>query len=197
MAIVATPIVVGIGAGLIGYYLYPYVTKITAAIGDLINTFTTLQPILMSILIACSFAFLIISPISTVAIGMAIQLNGVSAAAMGVAATTVVLVVNSWKVNKPGVTLAIALGAMKMMMPNLFRKPIILVPCLFTAIISAIPVALFSVSGTPASAGFGLVGLVGPLASLDAGLSIILLLISWFVVPIVAAFVGQILFEKS
>jgi uncharacterized membrane protein len=31
---------------------------------------------------------------------------------MGVAATTVVLVVNSWKVNKPGVTLAIALGAM-------------------------------------------------------------------------------------
>ncbi|MDG4630977.1 PTS sugar transporter subunit IIC, partial [Enterococcus faecalis] len=84
-------------------YLYPYVTKITAAIGDLINTFTTLQPILMSILIACSFAFLIISPISTVAIGMAIQLNGVSAgaAAMGVAATTVVLVVNSWKVNKP------------------------------------------------------------------------------------------------
>ncbi len=50
--------------------------------------------------------------------------------------------------------------------------------------------------GTPASAGFGLVGLVGPLASLDAGLSIILLLISWFVVPIVAAFVGQILFEK-
>jgi uncharacterized membrane protein len=199
VAIVATPIVVGIGAGLIGYYLYPYVTKITAAIGDLINLFTTLQPILMSILIACSFAFLIISPISTVAIGMAIQLNGVSAgaAAMGVAAaTTVVLVVNSWKVNKPGVTLAIALGAMKMMMPNLFRKPIILVPCLFTAIISAIPVALFSVSGTPASAGFGLVGLVGPLASLDAGLSIILLLISWFVVPIVAAFVGQILFEK-
>ena len=63
VAIVATPIVVGIGAGLIGYYLYPYVTKITAAIGDLINTFTTLQPILMSILIACSFAFLIISPI--------------------------------------------------------------------------------------------------------------------------------------
>lgn len=199
VAIVATPIVVGIGAGLIGYYLYPYITKITAAIGDLINTFTTLQPILMSILIACSFAFLIISPISTVAIGMAIQLNGVSAgaAAMGVAATTVVLVVNSWKVNKPGVTLAIALGAMKMMMPNLFRKPIILVPCLFTAIISAIPVALFSVSGTPASAGFGLVGLVGPLASLDAGLSMILLLISWFVVPIVAAFVGQILFEKK
>ena len=59
---------------------------------------------------------------------------------------------------------------MKMMMPNLFKYPIILIPCLFTATISAIPVVLFNISGTPQSAGFGLVGLVGPLASLDAGL---------------------------
>lgn len=53
VAIVLTPIVVGVGAGLIGYYLYPYVTAITSAIGTLINNFTTLQPLLMSILI-CS-----------------------------------------------------------------------------------------------------------------------------------------------
>ncbi|MGX7030261.1 PTS sugar transporter subunit IIC [Vagococcus zengguangii] len=198
VAIVATPIVVGCGAGIIGVWLLPYVTKLTTAIGNVINTFTTLQPILMSILIACSFAFLIISPISTVAIGMAIQLGGVSAgaAAMGVAATTIVLVVNSWKVNKSGVTIAVALGAMKMMMPNLFRTPIILLPCLFTAIISAIPVALFSIAGSPASAGFGLVGLVGPLASLDNGLSIILVVICWLLVPIGASLLGQFLFEK-
>lgn len=198
VAIVLTPIVVGVGAGLIGFYLYPYVTDITKAIGDGINSFTDLQPILMCILISCAFATLIISPISTVAIGMAIQLNGISAgaAAMGVAATTIVLVVNSWKINKPGVTIAIALGAMKMMMPNLFRKPIILLPCLITATISAIPVALFSISGTPASAGFGLVGLVGPLASLEAGLNIVLLLISWLIVPIVVAIALQFLFEK-
>ncbi len=104
MAIVATPIVVGIGAGLIGYYLYPYVTKITAAIGDLINTFTTFATN-FDVNLDCMFlCFLDYRVISTVAIGMAIQLNGVSAgaAAMGVAATTVVLVVNSWKVNKPG-----------------------------------------------------------------------------------------------
>ncbi len=198
VAIVLTPIVVGCGAGLIGVFLLPYVTFITTGIGSIINTFTELQPILMSILISCSFAFLIISPISTVAIGVAIQLNAVSAgaAAMGVAATTLVLVINSWKVNKSGVTIAIALGAMKMMMPNLFRKPIILLPCFFTAIISAIPVALFSVSGTPASAGFGLVGIVGPLASIDAGLNVLVAVIVWFVVPAAASLLGQFLFEK-
>ena len=84
--------------------------------------------------------------------------------------------INSWNVNQSGVTLAVSLGGMKMMMPNLFKYPIILIPCLFTATISAIPVVLFNISGTPQSAGFGLVGLVGPLASLDAGLGILPLL---------------------
>lgn len=196
--IIALPIVVGIGAGLAGMLMYPYVTQITVAIGKVINNFTDFQPIIMSILIACSFAALIISPITTVAIGMAIQLNGVSAgaAAMGIAATTTVLVINSWKVNESGVTLAVSLGGMKMMMPNLFKYPIILVPCLVTAAISAIPVALFNISGTPNSAGFGLVGLVGPLASLDAGLNVALLIISWFIVPIAAGLFSKFLFEK-
>lgn len=196
--IVLMPIIVGAGAGLIGVFLLPYVAAFTGAIGAIINNFTHLQPFLMSILIGCSFAFLLISPISTVAIGMAIQLNGVSAgaAAMGVAATTIVLVVNSWKVNKSGVTIAISLGAMKMMMPNLFRTPIILLPCFFTAIISAFPVAIFSVSGTAASAGFGLVGLVGPLASMEKGLSIFLVLLVWLLIPILASLLGQFLFEK-
>lgn len=196
--IIALPIVVGIGAGLSGMLMYPYVTQITVAIGKVINNFTDFQPIIMSILIACSFAALIISPITTVAIGMAIQLNGVSAgaAAMGIAATTTVLVINSWKVNESGVTLAVSLGGMKMMMPNLFKYPIILVPCLVTAAISAIPVALFNISGTPNSAGFGLVGLVGPLASLDAGLNVALLIISWFIVPIAAGLFSKFLFEK-
>ncbi|MBO0476123.1 PTS sugar transporter subunit IIC [Vagococcus sp. DIV0080] len=197
--IIALPIVVGIGAGLIGMLTYPYVTQITALIGKLINTFTDFQPVIASILIACSFAALIISPITTVAIGMAIQLNGVSAgaAAMGIAATTIVLVINSWKVNESGVTLAVALGGMKMMMPNLFKYPVILIPCLVTAAVSAIPVAMFNISGTPNSAGFGLVGLVGPLASLDAGLNFFLLVICWFVVPIAMGLVSKMLFEKT
>lgn len=83
-----------------------------------------------------------------------------------------------------------------MMMPNLFKYPIILLPCLVTAAVSAIPVALFNISGTPNSAGFGLVGLVGPLASLDAGLNVALLIISWFVVPIAVGLLTKFVFEK-
>lgn len=199
--IVAAPIIIGVGAGWIGLLILPYVSKITTWLGNVINSFTDLQPILMCVLISCMFSILIVSPISTVAIGMAIQLNGLSAgaAAMGVAATTIVLVVHSWRTNKSGVTIAIALGAMKMMMPNLFRHPIILLPSLITAIASAIPVALFHVSGTPASAGFGLVGIVGPLASMDAGkysLNFIMALLVWIVIPAIVAVICRFLFEK-
>ena len=49
----------------------------------------------------------------------------------------------------------------------------------------------------PQSAGFGIVGLVGPLASIDAGLNVALAAIVWFVVPIAAAIAkSKILFEK-
>lgn len=199
--IVAAPIIIGVGAGWIGLLILPYVSKITTWLGNVINSFTDLQPILMCVLISCMFSILIVSPISTVAIGMAVQLNGLSAgaAAMGVAATTIVLVVHSWRTNKSGVTIAIALGAMKMMMPNLFRHPIILLPSLITAIVSAISVALFHVSGTPASAGFGLVGIVGPLASMDAGkysLNFIMALLVWIVIPAIVAIICRFLFEK-
>lgn len=143
--IIALPIVVGIGAGLIGMMMYPYVTQITVSIGNLINDFTNFQPIIMSILISCSFALLIISPLTTVGIGMAIQLNGISAgaAAMGIAAT-----------------------------------------------------AIFNISGTFNSAGFGLVGLVGPLAAFDQGLGAVLLVLCWFIIPIAAGLLAHILFVK-
>lgn len=197
-AVVLMPILVGCGVALFGVLILPFVAKITAAIGVVIAKFTTLQPVLMAVLICCSFATIIVSPISTVAIGLAIHLNGLSAgaAAMGVAATAVALVVYSWKVNNSGVTLAIALGAMKLMMPNLFKYPIMLLPCLFTAIISAIPVAIFHIAGTAQSSGFGLVGLVGPLASLDIGLSLPLVILCWLIIPIAAALLSKVLFEK-
>lgn len=196
--IILSPILLGAGSGLIGLAILPYVKMFTNLIGTGINSFTNLQPILMTILISCSFAIIIISPISTVAIGMAIQLNGLSAgaAAMGIAATTLVLVVHSWKVNNSGITIAIALGGMKTMMPNLFRYPIILVPTLFTAALSAIPVSIFNIVGTSGSAGFGLVGLVGPLASMDAGLNIFVALIVWIIIPALLAILSLVIFEK-
>ncbi|NFG24776.1 PTS sugar transporter subunit IIC [Clostridium botulinum] len=183
--------IVGAGVGVIGILMLPYVKQITITIGNVINNFAVLQPFLMCILISISFSILIISPISTVAIGIAIGITGLGAgaAAIGVAACTAVLVIGSRKVNESGVTLSVLLGAMKMMMPNLVTYPIIAVPIIANGILSGIGAYIFNILGTPNSAGFGLVGLVGPLAAIDGGVSIFGVVMAFVVIPFVGAFV--------
>ena len=181
--LVFLPIIVGTGVGWVGTLTLPYVSMITSLIGQVINSFTTLQPILMSILIAMSFSLIIISPLSTVAIGLAIGLTGISSAAA-------LLVWACARVNKPGVPIAISLGAMKMMMPNFLTNPIIGLPVAITAAISSLSVPIFQMVGTPASAGFGFVGLVSPLAALNAGnINVVIMLVAWIVVPFVVGFI--------
>lgn len=193
LTIILLPITIGTGVGYIGWKLLPYVSYVTTLIGQGINSFTTLQPILMSILIAVAFSLIIVSPISTVAIGLAIGLNGMAAgaASMGIASTAAVLVWATLKVNKSGVPIAIALGAMKMMMPNFLKHPIMAIPMVVTAAISSLTVPLFNLVGTPASSGFGLVGAVGPIASLAGGSSILIIILAWIVVPFVVAFAAH------
>jgi len=199
LEIILLPIVVGSGVGLLGYKLLPYVKQVTDTIGHVIETFVQYQPFVMSILICMSFAILILTPISTVAIGLAISLSGLSAgaASMGVGTTALYLVWATHKKNKPGVPTAIALGAMKMMMPNYLTHPIMSAGLLLSSAITAVLVPVFNLTGTPQTSGFGLVGLVGPIASLPSlGNNFLLMLLIWVAVPAVVTFLVHFLFTK-
>ena len=209
VAIILSPIVIGGGVALFGRAIAPYVAYITTWVGDAVRLATDLQPLPMSIAIAMAFSFIIITPISTVGIALAITLSGLGAGAAGagVVATTVILLINSWKVNKKGTTVAIFLGAMKGMMPSVFKKPVMILAFLVAAAITAIPVALFNVQGTPTSAGFGWIGMVSPLQSMftfDAAeaeivkhtINFVQFLIVWFIEPAIAGFVVDFLFTK-
>ncbi|WP_260116061.1 PTS sugar transporter subunit IIC [Nicoliella spurrieriana] len=180
----------------------------TTALGELINALTDLQPLVMSILIAMAFAFLTITPISTVGIALAISLSEVSAAAagVGVVSTTVVLLINSLLVNKRGTSIAILLGAMMGMMTTVFKKPIMILAFMATAGLSAIPVVLFNVQGTPMSAGLGWIGFGSPIQSViaDEGerefishmVGIGPAVITWIVVPVIAGLLINWLFVR-
>ncbi|WP_217587562.1 PTS transporter subunit IIC [Lentibacillus saliphilus] len=196
LTIILLPIIAGGAAGFIGIIILPYVKLVTTAIGQVINSFTTLQPFIMYILIAIAFSIIIVSPISTVAISMAIGITGLAsgAANVGIAASACMLVVGTYKVNDKGVPLAVFLGAMKMMMPNLLRYPIISVPIALTAVVTAIVGSFFGIEGTKESAGFGYSGLVGPINALkfmdgNIAINIIILIFVYFVVPFIAAFI--------
>ena len=206
VAIILSPIVIGGGIGLIGKLLAPSVGLVTTLIGETIATFTKLAPLPMAMLIAAAFAVIIITPISTVGVALAISLAGLGAgaAAMGIVATTIILIINSWQVNKPGVTVAIFLGAMKGMMPAVFKKPVLILAFIVAGALSAISVVLFNIQGTPTTAGFGWIGMVAPIQSMvidsaDIGfmqhtIHPIIALISWFILPSIIAFTVNWLF---
>ena len=208
VAIILSPIVVGGGVALFGRAIAPYVAYITTGIGDVVRLATELQPLPMSILLAMAFSIIIITPISTVGIALAITLGGLGAGAagVGVVATTIILLINSWQVNKKGTTVAIFLGAMKGMMPAVFKKPVMLLAFMATSAIAALPVALFNVQGTPTSAGFGWIGMVSPIQSMvmDAAdkvvqtntISLVPALFIWFVLPILAGLGINYVFTK-
>lgn len=208
VAIILSPIVVGSLVALIGHEIAPFVGQITAWIGASVETFTQLAPIPMAILIAMAYSIIIITPVSTVGVSLAIGLAGLGAgaAAMGVVATTIILMINSWKVNKPGVTIAIFLGAIKGMMPSVFKKPVTMLAFMATAAVASLPVALLGIEGTPTTAGFGWIGMVSPIQSIvidpadkvfmHHAINPLMGILAWFVIPTLVAFVANFIFTK-
>ncbi|MGT2887335.1 PTS sugar transporter subunit IIC [Streptococcus didelphis] len=155
--------------GGIGHFMLPYVKMITTIIGQGIASLLGLQPILMSILIAMIFCFLIVSPITTVGIALAISLSGIGsgAANLGICAASFGLCIAGWSVNSKGTALAHVLGSPKISMANVLSKPKIILPMLSSSVVLGILAALFNIQGTPASAGFGISGLIGPINALN------------------------------
>lgn len=200
---IVLPIVGGAVAGLLGLLILPYTKLITLGLGDVINGLTNTQPIIMTVLIAMIFSILIVSPISSIGIGLAIGISGLAAgsAAVGVSASAIMLAVGSWRVNKPGVPITVLLGAVKLMMPTLIRHPMMMVPIICTAGVSGFVGGLLNIKGTPDSAGFGLIGLVGPIKSLnllDMGTTsgLLIIAITYIIVPLISALFFHYLFTK-
>ncbi|GAA0084089.1 PTS sugar transporter subunit IIC [Clostridium sp. CTA-7] len=201
--ILLVPAIVVIVAGTMGIVTLPYVKGITLAVGDVINKFTTLQPIVMGILISVSFAFLIVSPFSTVAVATAIALAGVGsgAANLGVVAAGFGLAIGGWKVNSFGTSIAHFLGSPKMQMANLIKKPIMMVPVLCNAAVLGALAGMFNIQGTPMSAGFGISGLIGPINALNlmggyTTSNIIIVTLIFVVVPIALGILFNYVFTK-
>ncbi len=139
------------------------------------------------------------------AIAFAIGITGLAAgsASIGISATEAVLMI--WlglQVNGLGVPLSVFFGGVKMMIPDLVKYPILMLPILTTAIVSGLVSALIGIHGTKESAGFGFIGMVGPINAFkfmevdSAWLSVLLIVVAFFVVPFVIAWLADIIYRK-
>ena len=188
--------------GYIGYLILPYVAKITELIGLGVAQLLHLQPLIMSILLAVIFGVLIISPITTVGIALAISLAGLGsgAANVGICATGFGFAILGWTVNSHGTSIAHFIGSPKISMPVVVKNPKTLIPIICSAACCGIVAYIFNVQGAPMSAGFGFSGLVGPINNLNlakGGWSLVNILITilvYAVAPVVFGFIFKFLF---
>ncbi|MGL5405638.1 MAG: PTS transporter subunit IIC [Propionibacteriaceae bacterium] len=202
-AILIIPVTVLLTAGVIGRLILPYVMMITTWIGKGVSGLLGLTPIVMAVLIAIVFSLLIVSPITTVGIALAISLAGMGSGAgnLGVCAAGFGLAIAGWSVNSHGVCLAHFIGSPKMSMPKVLAKPKIMLPIICNAAVCGLVAALLNITGTPMSAGFGFSGLVGPLAYLSGVgwgiVSLIKALVAFIVTPVLLGFIFNWIFVKQ
>ena len=194
------PTLVITGVGFIGLQILPYVSSLTGYLGEMVNMFTTLQPVLMGIFTAVTFAILIVSPVSTVGVAMAISLGGIGSgtANLGICAAGFGLAIAGFKVNGMGTSLAHVLGSPKMQLANFVKKPAIILPIIANAAVVGALGGFQGIQGTPMSAGFGVSGLIGPINHLNiAGYStgsLIATVVMFIIVPFILSFVFKYLF---
>lgn len=184
---IVLPPFVTVIAGIIGREILPWSLRLTGLIGDGVKYLTTLQPIAMGILIAVVFSILIMTPITSVGIALAIGLAGVGSGAgnIGVCAAAFGFCILGWKVNSHGTSLAHFIGSPKMSMANVLKKPKVMLPVICSAALCGLISILLEIKGTPASAGFGISGFVGPLGYFGIA--------GWGAVAIIKAIVGFVL----
>lgn len=139
---------------------------ITGMIGSVVSVLIDFQPLVMGMFMGAIFAVLIVSQVSSVGIAMAIEIEGIAlgSANLGITAGAFTLAIMSSKVNGFGTTIAHFLGTPKIQMANILRNPKLFVPVVVSVGIAGLVGAIFNITGTANSAGFGSAGLIGPLA---------------------------------
>lgn len=184
--VLVTPVVtilVGFGAS---WLLCPLVSYIMYYLGVFIATATTLQPLLMGIVISVVVGVILTLPISSAAICAMIfsesaiyaaALDGTDeglllaggAAAVGCCAQMVGFAVSSFRENKWGGIVSQGLGTSMLQMGNICKRPQIWIPpTLAAAIIGPISTMVFKLKCSGVAAGMGTCGLVGPIGVIDA-----------------------------
>jgi uncharacterized membrane protein len=162
--IIVIPLSMMIVTMLITVSVCPPVIKLMTAIGAGINRATELQPFLMGIIIAVSVGLLLTLPTSSAAICISIGINGLAggAAVVGCCCQMIGFAVQSFRENKISGLIAQGLGTSMLQIPNLMRKPVILVPPVIASVICGpLSTLVFKLQCAPGGAGMGTAGLVG------------------------------------
>lgn len=174
--ILLTPLVtILVGCGL-AILVAPYIGKFSTIIGGWINKATTLQPLLMGIIISVTIGMCLTLPISSAAICASFGIVGLAggAALAGCCCQMVGFAVMSFKENKWSGLVSQGIGTSMLQMPNIMKKPTIWLPTILaSAIAGPLSTTVFKLqmNGEAISSGMGTCGFVGQIGVITGWLN--------------------------
>ena len=206
--ILVTPFCGILAGSAVGLVLGPPISAFMVWIGSLINWGTEQQPLLMGIIVSVLMGMILTLPISSAALGIILDLNGLAAGAavVGCCCNMVGFAVASFRENKIGGLLAQGLGTSMLQIGNIMRKPVIWLPAIIaSAILGPVSTVVLGMTCNATGSGMGSAGLVGQImtfqtmtATLPPAVVLVQIILMHFVLPAVIAFaVSEIMRKKG
>ena len=206
--ILVTPFCGILAGSAVGLILGPPISAFMVWIGSLINWGTEQQPLLMGIIVSVLMGMILTLPISSAALGIILDLNGLAAGAavVGCCCNMVGFAVASFRENKIGGLLAQGLGTSMLQIGNIMRKPVIWLPAIIaSAILGPVSTVVLGMTCNATGSGMGSAGLVGQImtfqtmtATLPPAVVLVQIMLMHFVLPAVIAFaVSEIMRKKG
>src|SRR5690554_6736719 len=171
---------------------------------NFIKDATTYAPFISGVLISVFMGMFLTMPISSAAIAIAINLDGIAggAAVVGCCVQMLGFAVMSRKDNSIGTVIGVGIGTSMLQFKNIIKKPIIWLPTIITsAILGPLATLVFKTETAAIGAGMGTSGLVGQFGTIDAMgwtmnafYSIVILQI---ILPIVLVYILDVIFRKK
>ena len=197
--IIITPLVC-IGAGsTVGLLLSPPISEFMTWLGTIIMFAMEQQPFIMGMLVSVIMGILLTLPISSAAIGVILNLDGITAGAavIGCCCQMVGFAVASYRENKFGGLLAQGVGTSMLQIPNIIKKPVIWLPAIISsAILGPISSTFLKMTNNATGSGMGSAGFVGQIMAYQtmtqtASSKIVLLqiIVMHFVLPALLTFI--------
>lgn len=206
--IILVPLVTIICGSVVGLLVGPAISSFMLSIGNIINWAVEKQPFIMGIIVSVVMGMVLTLPISSAALAIILNLNGLAAGAatVGCCANMIGFAVASFKENKIGGLLSQGIGTSMLQVPNIMKKPVIWLPAIIaSAILGPISTLVFHMENNPSGAGMGTSGLVGQFMTWQtmAGsenpiILLIKILLLHFILPgLIAWFVSFIMRKKG
>lgn len=169
--IVITPIVTVLVGVALAQLIGPSVNQLMQWIGQVIILSTESNPLIMGIVIAVIVGMVLTLPISSAALCLMLQLDGLAAGAatIGCCAQMIGFATISYRDNGIKGLLAQGIGTSMLQVPNIYKNwKIWIPPTLASVILGPIAILFFDMQNTALESGMGSCGLVGQIGTFNA-----------------------------